>query len=300
MIIRRKQNSNFTTIPNRPIQDDRLNFEALGLLVFLLSKPNNWQVNLAHLATRGDLGRDKSQGLMRCLIEAGYVVRQQRRTTKSNRFTQFEYVVYDEPQGKGASVSETDIKSNKTPQPENPVTELHLQKPNKTPQPCFPEPENQAVLVNTESNKPLRESSASNEACAAAPSGSSKVWKEGMELLQTHLSKPNRSIIGKWLKRTVTEDDKDKLLQIIRSAARAGTADPVAYIAKAMDREFPPPPDPQGFDAAVWQRNVQAAIKTKSWAAAWGPSPGSKGCLMPAVFITAQLLDALKARKIAA
>ena len=72
MIIRRKVNRNFTVVPNEPLNDGRLTFEALGLLVYLLSRPDHWQVQLEHLRQRGGLGREKGQALMRELIECGY------------------------------------------------------------------------------------------------------------------------------------------------------------------------------------------------------------------------------------
>ena len=52
MIIRRKVNRHFTTIPNEPIIDEGLSFEALGLLTYLLSRPDNWRVCVEHLKGR--------------------------------------------------------------------------------------------------------------------------------------------------------------------------------------------------------------------------------------------------------
>lgn len=143
--------------------------------------------------------------------------------------------------------------------------------------------------------------SASNEAGADTPSVSKEVWKEGIDLLKTTSLNPNRSIIGKWLKRTETrKDGKEKLLAMIRAAVAAGTLDPIAYITKAIDCEFGPLPQPKHFDAPTWQRNIQAAIKTKDWPQAWGPLPGKKGCLVPPELITAQLMSALAGWKAAA
>jgi hypothetical protein len=69
MIIRRKVNSNFTVVPNEPINDGRLTFAALGLLTYLLSRHDNWTISIAQLQKRGIIGRDKAQGLIRDLIE---------------------------------------------------------------------------------------------------------------------------------------------------------------------------------------------------------------------------------------
>jgi hypothetical protein len=61
VIIRRKVNRNFTVIPNEIMNDERLSFEALGLLGFLLSRPDNWHVIVDNLRSRGGLGRDKAR-----------------------------------------------------------------------------------------------------------------------------------------------------------------------------------------------------------------------------------------------
>ena len=87
---------------------------------------------------------------------------------------------------------------------------------------------------------------------------------------------------------------------MIRTAAKAGTLDPVAYIAKAVDDGFGPLPQPKQFDLDTWQRHTEAAVKTKDWTLAWGPPPGQKGCLIPAALITAELTAALAGWRAAA
>jgi hypothetical protein len=92
---------------------------------------------------------------------------------------------------------------------------------------------------------------------------------------------------------------KKDLLGAVRAAATAGTPDPVSYIEAAL-RKYPTPPDPVSFTTTDWQRNVQAAIKTKQWPSNWGPAPGKRGCRVPPELITPQLTDALNQRRIAA
>jgi hypothetical protein len=145
-----------------------------------------------------------------------------------------------------------------------------------------------------------KEDSASREACAEAPSATAKIWKEGRDLLNASSSKPSPSIIGKWLKRTITPEAKEKLLAMISAARNAGTDDPVGYVTAALNRECPAPADPKSLDLITWQRNAQAALKTKAWSSAWGPAPGLKGCLMPSNLITPELIRALSERRIAA
>ena len=107
MIVRRKVNRGFTVVPREPISDERLSFEALGLLTFLLSRPDDWRVHLEQLRQRGGVGREKIQQMIRNLIDCGYVVRQQARDIATKQFGPFEYVVYDEPQVASSGEPET-------------------------------------------------------------------------------------------------------------------------------------------------------------------------------------------------
>lgn len=50
MIVRVAKRHRFTVVDNTPIEDPELSFQALGLLVFLLSKPDGWEVNYRALA----------------------------------------------------------------------------------------------------------------------------------------------------------------------------------------------------------------------------------------------------------
>ncbi len=278
MIIRRKVNSNYTVVPNAPVNDERLTFEGLGLLTYLLSRPDHWRVHLNQLRARGHVGKDKIQSLVRELISCGYVLRLHQRDQITNRFKYHEYVVYDEPQSQsnGQRLSEASVGEE---------LETNDPQPGK-PQPEKPAPENAAALVSTEYSNTLRESSASSEAGADAPTVSAKVWREGRELLNQSLSRSNPSIIGKWLKQTPGSEAKEKLLAIIREAVGTGTADPIAYVTQAVNKVFPSPPDPREFTTDIWKRNIQAATSTGAWEAAWGPAPGAHGCLVPVNLVT--------------
>jgi hypothetical protein len=49
MIVKVKHQNNFVTIANEPIKRRDLSFAAKGLLVYLMSLPENWEVSLKHL-----------------------------------------------------------------------------------------------------------------------------------------------------------------------------------------------------------------------------------------------------------
>ena len=281
MIIRRKVNRHFTTVPNEPITDEGLSFEALGLLTYLLSRPDNWRVCIEHLKGRGSIGRDKAYRLLVDLMNRGYIIRRQVREAESQQFGAYEYVVYDEPQ---RALEKKERGSE--PLPENPETEPLPEKP----LPAEPYPANQDHNKYLQITNSLREHSASVEAGADAPSVNALAWKEAKALIP---EPKRRSLIGLWIKRAPSDEGKEKFRAIVRAARKAGTGDPVPYITAAMDREFPPPPDPKKFTLADWVPRIQAAISKKQWSPQFGPRPGKKGCLVPPEMISQLLVSAL-------
>jgi len=80
-IIRVKQRSdNFTPISNALVNDEDLSAETLGVLVYLVTKPANWNVMPSQLAKRFGCGRDRMYRIINELIAAGYVRREQGRS----------------------------------------------------------------------------------------------------------------------------------------------------------------------------------------------------------------------------
>nr|WP_137827756.1 helix-turn-helix domain-containing protein [Methylobacterium sp. L1A1] len=158
MIIRRKHTKNFAIMSQEIFRDTRLSPEALGILCYLRSLPDDWTVSQDHLRTRFGTGKHKMQGIVRELIETGWMVRQTARKAGRGTFAGSDYIVNDEP---SASVVEA------SPQPENratvepPVTaaapQLDLPAPDD-PEPEEPAPENRAayqVLNPTKDSSPL-------------------------------------------------------------------------------------------------------------------------------------------------
>lgn len=85
MIVRApRPQGNFYLLDKGISEDQRLSWAARGLLVFLLGKPDHWQVSPAALvnetaASTRPLGRDGVYGLMAELRDTGYITRQQAR-----------------------------------------------------------------------------------------------------------------------------------------------------------------------------------------------------------------------------
>ena len=327
MIIRRKHSGSYAVIPNTVSNDENLKADTLGVLVYLLAKPEDWKVIVADLRRRFHIGRNRVYEIIRELEVAGYVQRFQNRAAHS-RWGHTEYYVFDCPQavtGDADIADEGDVAEGE-PLPDPPLPQngdtVKPQQITASPFTVYRQTASpkRGHILSTKSTNSLRgENSAKAGEVSPQegfeeketplsqtepPSTSKMIWTEGRDLLKTSTSKADDeigNIIGKWLKRSSTKKDgKEKLLAMIRAAAKAGTLEPVAYIAKAVNDEFGALPQPKQFDTPTWQRNIIAAIKTKDWPQAWGPLPGKKGCLIPLELITDELTTALAGWKAAA
>ncbi|MGY2157148.1 hypothetical protein [Pseudomonas tolaasii] len=92
---------NFYLLSKTISEDGRLSWAARGLLVFLLGKPDHWEISVAHL--RGETatsakptGRDGVYGLLQELINAGYVQRHQGRQD-NGLLGEINYLVSESP-----------------------------------------------------------------------------------------------------------------------------------------------------------------------------------------------------------
>ena len=76
MIIRVKKGEDpYVRIDKVPINDTRLSWKARGLLLYLLSKPDDWKVRIEHLITQAPDGERAVRSGIKELIEAGYMVK---------------------------------------------------------------------------------------------------------------------------------------------------------------------------------------------------------------------------------
>lgn len=93
-VVTRQRSDNFAIIPNAVAEDDRLSFDARGLLCYLLAKPNNWKVQVGDIQKSGGIGRDKAYRLIKELRDVGYIVLDIRRAP-GGRIEEQNYIVYD-------------------------------------------------------------------------------------------------------------------------------------------------------------------------------------------------------------
>jgi len=116
MIIRSKRALNYTVISNPVIEDLDLDWKELGLLVYLLSKPDSWDISVAHLAKQRKAGRDAVLNMLKSLRDAGYV------ELKHKPEGGVDYYVFDSRQEKPL----TEKPLTEKPLTEKPLTEKPL------------------------------------------------------------------------------------------------------------------------------------------------------------------------------
>ena len=83
---------------NRPLEDDRLSWKATGMMAYLLTKPDNWEINIKQLMRAKKDGRDAIKTGFRELKKAGYLKQIQIQDAESGKFTSSHYVLSEDPQ----------------------------------------------------------------------------------------------------------------------------------------------------------------------------------------------------------
>ena len=96
-VFRVSKNRDFTVITNSVFKDRRLSAKAKGILVEMLSLPENWDYTLKGLTTLFSDGIDSIRQGIKELEENGYIVRERKRDARG-RLGGMEYVIYETPE----------------------------------------------------------------------------------------------------------------------------------------------------------------------------------------------------------
>ena len=99
--IQKNADNPFVMIDKRIFTDQKLSYRAKGVLGYLLSRPDNWVVNMVDVANQSTEGRDAVVTAVNELIKHGYVERIEHR--ENGRFKAYEYLVYEVPKPVSAS-----------------------------------------------------------------------------------------------------------------------------------------------------------------------------------------------------
>ena len=95
-IIRTKREHNYTVVSNKVYDKNQLSWQAMGLLGYLLTKPDDWQVMVAELVnvtkgTKKPTGNNGVYSIINELKEKGFI------SVRKNSDGSTDYTVYDEP-----------------------------------------------------------------------------------------------------------------------------------------------------------------------------------------------------------
>ena len=95
-IIRTKREHNYTVVSNKVYDKNQLSWQAMGLLGYLLTKPDNWKVMVAELVNvtkdaKKPTGREGVYNIINEIKEKGFI------SVRKNSDGSTDYTVYDEP-----------------------------------------------------------------------------------------------------------------------------------------------------------------------------------------------------------
>ncbi|WP_323058344.1 DnaD domain protein [Limosilactobacillus reuteri] len=98
-IIRQRRKERFSIINNKIIEDKQISFKARGLLIYMLSKPDDWKFYPDELAKHSDKEGVKAiNTALQEMESVGYLVRKRKRD-KEGHFKGIDYLLYETPQG---------------------------------------------------------------------------------------------------------------------------------------------------------------------------------------------------------
>jgi len=78
--IKNRTQENFTTVPNSLINDERLSWKAKGILIYLMSKPNDWVVRESDLIKKAKESKTAYRSGCKELEDLGYLKVSQKRS----------------------------------------------------------------------------------------------------------------------------------------------------------------------------------------------------------------------------
>lgn len=102
MIIRIKKCSDnpFVMIHKHLINDKDLSLKEKGLMCFLLSKPDDWQIYTKQLSDDLKESQNTICKIINSLIKKSYIERKQLRQDGTGHFKSYEYIIYESPNHK--------------------------------------------------------------------------------------------------------------------------------------------------------------------------------------------------------
>jgi hypothetical protein len=119
--IRTIKNKDFSVICNTFLRDERLSWKAKGILAYLLSKPDDWEVKVTDLIKRSRDGREAVYSAVNELLSMGYMQRTSERLR--GKFVGCEYILFETGMPQIADLPVTENPNAEKPDSEKPDSE---------------------------------------------------------------------------------------------------------------------------------------------------------------------------------
>lgn len=220
VITRAKRSRNFSIIGNDIIEDQRLSFKARGLLIYMLSKPDDWKFYSSELVKHSDKdGREAINNAIKEIEAVGYLRRKQVRS-EHGKFGSTDWELLDTP----AIPPQTGFPYTDKPSTGKPFTE--------NPQ-----------LLNTDNTNTNNTNTESMNECmndgwnetAVVDFSSDGAWQEVIQLWSTTFGYPNPILITD-LQEDAKETSTEVLLFVVKSMLSTGAnySKPANYLHAVM------------------------------------------------------------------
>lgn len=217
--------SGFYILDKRISEDRQLSWEARGMLVYLLGKPDHWVVSLQALInetkdTRKHSGRDAVRGIIRELIDVGYIRRSLKRGGDAGKLSGYDYMVSEIPTLK---LPETDYPATAKPATEEPGPDY--------PATEKPAPANPQLVSNETSSKKEVKQELNTSAADAANDEYSRDFEDAWAIYPKRAgSNPKRGAYKAWAARLKAGEQAQEMLDgvmryaaFIQASGKAGT-----------------------------------------------------------------------------
>ncbi|MDK8646446.1 conserved phage C-terminal domain-containing protein [Staphylococcus condimenti] len=113
-----KESGNFVTVHKDFIHDSNLTFKAKGILLYLLSRPDDWKIYETEILNHCSDGKDSVRSGVKELEDTGYIVRKRKRNSKGH-LDGYEYLVFEQSKSGKSYVGKTENGKSKNGLSEN-------------------------------------------------------------------------------------------------------------------------------------------------------------------------------------
>lgn len=129
--VQKNKDNPFVMIDKRPLENPSMTWQAKGMLAYLLSKPDDWEINMRHLIKQSKNGRDATYTIMGELISSGHCGREKVRDD-GGKVIGTEYTVSETPlPGKPDTAKPDTVKPDTENQDINKIDSTKNEKANK-------------------------------------------------------------------------------------------------------------------------------------------------------------------------